>query len=113
MMVLKTIALRGSKGLKKADMKAWVAQGHGPQVVQTMQRVGWMQLQGPAATVVVTLEGTDRTKIQGSRWVVKGKLEEVRVKESELWGKGELEVQGVPKYLTHFSMTLNLLMVMD
>ena len=61
-------------------MKAWVAGGHGPQVVQTMQRMGRMHSQGPAATVVVTLEGTDGTKIQGSRWVVKGKVEEVRGK---------------------------------
>ena len=33
------------------------------------------------------------TQIQGSQWVVKEKLEEVRVKESELWGKGDLELE--------------------
>ena len=48
---------------------------------------------GPAATVVVDLEGTNGTQLQGSQLVVKGKLEEVRVKESELWGRGDLEVK--------------------
>ena len=46
--------------------------------------MGWQQAQGTAVVVFVTLEGTDGTKIKGSRWVVKGKLEEVRVKETEL-----------------------------
>ena len=53
-----------------------------------MRRMGWQQTQGPAAAAVVTLEGTDGTKVQGSRWGVKGKLEEVRVRGAELWGEG-------------------------
>ena len=57
-------------------------------MVRALQRMVWQQAQGPAAAVVVTLEGTDGTTIQGSRWVVKGKLEEVRVRGAELWGEG-------------------------
>ena len=30
MTVPKTIALRGKKGIRKAEMKEWVAQGEGP-----------------------------------------------------------------------------------
>ena len=92
MTVPRTITVRGNEGVTKPEMKAWVARGQGPQVGQTMQRLGWQLARGPAATVVVDLEGTNGTQIQGSRWVVKGKLEEVRMKESELWGKGDLEV---------------------
>ena len=91
-MAHEVIALRGNKGVRKADMRARVARGQGPQVVRTMQKMGWQQAQGPAAAVVVTLEGTDGTKIQGSQWVVKGKLEEVRLNGAEMWGKGEFEV---------------------
>ena len=83
-----TITLRGNEAATKPDMNAWVARGKGPQVGQTMQRLGWQLARGPAATVVVDLEGPNGTQIQGSRWVVKGKLEEVRMKESKLWGKG-------------------------
>ena len=32
-----------------------------------MQKMGWQQAQGPAAAVVLTLEGTDGTKIKGSQ----------------------------------------------
>ena len=78
--------MTGNKGVRKAEIRAWVARGQGPQALQTIERMGWQQAQRPAATVVVTLEGTDGTKIQGSRWVVKGKLEEVRLKGTELWG---------------------------
>ena len=70
-----------------------------------MQRLGWQLAQGPAATELVYLEGTNGTQIQGSRWVVKGKLEEVRVKESELWGKGDLEVVFKNLDLGRFSFT--------
>ena len=83
MTVPRTITLRGNEAVKKPEMKAWVARGQGPQVGQTMQRLGWQLARGPAATVVVDLEGTNGTKIQGSQWVVKGRLDEVRVKESE------------------------------
>ena len=82
-MAHKVIALRGNRGVRKAEMRAWVARGQGPQVVRTMQKMGWQQAQGPAAAVVVTLEGTDGTKIKGSLWVVKGNLEEVRLKGAE------------------------------
>ena len=83
-MAPKVIGLRGNKGVRKA--------GQGPHVVRAMQMMGWQQAQGPAASVVVTLEGTDGTKIKGSPWVVKGNLEEVRLKGAELWGKEEFEV---------------------
>ena len=93
------------EAITKPKMNAWVAQGKGPQVGQTMQRLGWQLARGPAATVVVDLEGTNGTQIQGSRWVVKGKLEEVRMKESELWGKGDLEVVFKNLDLGKFSFT--------
>ena len=86
-----TINLRGNEAITKPEMNAWVAWVKGPQVGQTMQRLGWQLARGPAATVVVGLEWPNGTQLQGSRWVVKGKLEEVRVKELELWGKGDLE----------------------
>ena len=54
-----------------------------------MQRLVWQLARRPAATVVVDREWPNGTQIQRSRWVVKGKLEEVRVK---VWGKGDLEV---------------------
>ena len=65
-----------------------MARVQGPQVVWTMQKMGWQQAQGPAAAVVVTLEGTDGTKVQMSRWVVKGKLEEVRLRGAEVGERG-------------------------
>ena len=53
----RTITLRGNKAITKPDLNAWVAQGKGPHVGQTMQRLGWQLARGPAATVVVDLEG--------------------------------------------------------
>ena len=48
----RTITLRGNEAVKKPEIKAWVARGQGPQVRQTMQRMGWQLARGPAATVV-------------------------------------------------------------
>ena len=53
-----------------------------------MQRMGRMHSQGPAATVVVTLEGTDGTKIQMGGEGETGVGDRV----TELWGKVDFEV---------------------